>query len=44
VVVYDSEEHVRQTDEIAAQLCQQMGSVAGVNFTGVETYEVVGQA
>ena len=44
VVVYDSEEHVRQTDEAAAQLRQQVGSVAGVNFTGVETYEVIGQA
>jgi hypothetical protein len=44
VAVYDSEEHVRQTDEAAAQLRQQVGSVAGVNFTGVETYEVIGQA
>jgi hypothetical protein len=44
VVVYDSEEHLRQTDEVAAELRQQVGSVAGVNFTGVETYEVIGQA
>jgi hypothetical protein len=44
VVVYDSEEHIRQSDEAAAQLRQQVGSVAGVNFTGVETYEVIGQA
>jgi hypothetical protein len=44
VVVYDSEEHVRQTDEVAAQLRQQAGSVGGVNFTGVETYEVIAQA
>ena len=44
VVVYDSEEHIRQTDEIAAQLRQQAGSVGEVNFTGVETYEVIAQA
>jgi heme-degrading monooxygenase HmoA len=44
VVVYDSEEHIRQTDEAAAQLRQQVGSVTGVTFTGVETYEVIGQA
>jgi hypothetical protein len=44
VVVYDSEEHVRQTDEVAAQLRQQAGSVGGVTFTGVETYEVIAQA
>jgi|GEM_PF-477029 len=44
VVVYDSEEHLRQTDEVAAQLRQQAGSPFGVNFTGVETYEVIGQA
>jgi len=44
VVVYDSEEHIRQTDEVAAELRQQVGSAAGVNFTGVETYEVIGQA
>jgi membrane peptidoglycan carboxypeptidase len=44
VVVYDSEEHIRQTDEVAAQLRRQMGSVAGMDFTGVETYEVIGQA
>lgn len=44
VVVYDSEEHVRQTDEVAAQLREQAGSVGGVRFTGVETYEVIGQA
>jgi pyrroline-5-carboxylate reductase len=44
VVVYDSEEHLRQTDEAAAQLRQQVASVAGVNITGVETYEVIGQA
>jgi hypothetical protein len=44
VVVYDSEEHIRQTDEAAAQLRQQVGGVAGVNFTGIETYEVIGQA
>lgn len=44
MVVYDSEEHVRQTDEVAAQLREQAGSVGGVRFTGVETYEVIGQA
>jgi hypothetical protein len=44
VVVYNSEEHVRQTDEVAAQLRQQAGGVGGVNFTGVETYEVIAQA
>ena len=44
MVVYDSEEHVRQTDEVAAQLREQAGSVGGVRFTGVKTYEVIGQA
>jgi hypothetical protein len=44
VVVYDSEEHVRQTDEVAAQLRQQAGSIGGMTFTGVETYEVIGEA
>jgi hypothetical protein len=44
VVVYDSEEYVRQSDEVAAELRQQAGSIGGVNFTGVETYEVIGQA
>ena len=44
VVVYDSEEHIRQTDEVAAKLRQQAGSVGGVTFTGVETYEVIAQA
>jgi hypothetical protein len=44
VVVYDSEEHIRQTDEAAGQLRQQVKSAAGVDFTGVETYEVIGQA
>jgi hypothetical protein len=44
VVVYDSEEHVRQSNEVAVQLRQQAGSVGGVSFTDVETYEVIGQA
>jgi hypothetical protein len=44
VAVYDSEEHVRQTDEVAAQLRQRAGSVGGVTFTDVETYEVIAQA
>jgi hypothetical protein len=44
VAVYDSEQHVRQSDEAAVQLRQQAGSVDGVTFTGVETYEVIGQA
>jgi hypothetical protein len=44
VVVYDSEEQIRQTDEVAAELRQQVASAGGVNFTGVETYEVIGQA
>jgi hypothetical protein len=44
VVVYDSLEHIRQTDEAAAQLRQQVASVGGVHFTAVETYEVIGQA
>jgi heme-degrading monooxygenase HmoA len=44
VVVFDSEEHLRQTDEAAAQLRQRAGSPSGVNFTSVETYEVIGQA
>jgi len=44
VAVYDSEEHIRQTDEDAAQIRQQAGSVGGVTFTGVETYEVLAQA
>jgi hypothetical protein len=44
VVVYDSEEQIRQTDEAAGQLRQQVEGAAGVKFTGVETYEVIGQA
>lgn len=44
VVVYESEEHIRQSDEAAAQLRQQVRSVTGVNVTGVQTYEVIGQA
>ena len=49
MVVCDSEEHICQTDEVAAQLRQQVGRVAGVTFTGVtftgvETYEVIAQA
>jgi hypothetical protein len=43
VVVYDSEEHLRQTDEAAAQLRQDVGSPLGVKFTAVETYEVAAE-
>ena len=44
VVVFDSEEHLRQTDEAAAQLRQEAGSPLGVKFTAVEAYEVVAEA
>jgi hypothetical protein len=44
VVVYEGEEHLRQTEEVAAQVRQQAASIGGVRFTGVDTYEVIGQA
>jgi heme-degrading monooxygenase HmoA len=43
VVVYDSEEHLRQADEAAAQLRQDVGSPLGVKFTAVEVYEVAAE-
>lgn len=44
VVVYDSEEHLRQTDAVAAQLRQEAGSPFGLKFTAVEAYEVAAEA
>jgi hypothetical protein len=44
VVVYEGEEHLRQTEEVAAEVRQQAASIGGVRFTGVDTYEVIGQA
>jgi heme-degrading monooxygenase HmoA len=44
VVVFDSEEHLRQTDEVGARLRQEAAGPLGVKFTGVEAYEVVAEA
>jgi hypothetical protein len=41
---YEGEEHLRQTEEVAAKVRQQAASIGGVRFTGVDTYEVIGQA
>jgi hypothetical protein len=44
VVVFDSEEHLHQTDEIGARLRQEAAGPLGVKFTAIEVYEVVGEA
>jgi heme-degrading monooxygenase HmoA len=44
VVVFDSEEHLRQTDEMANRLRQQAAGPLGVKFTAVEAYEVAAEA
>jgi heme-degrading monooxygenase HmoA len=44
VVVFDSEEHLRQTDEIGNRLRQQAAGPLGGKFTAVEAYEVAAEA
>ena len=44
VVVFDNEEHLRQTDEIGDRLRQQAAGPLGVRFTAVEAYEVAAEA
>src|SRR2546427_1522311 len=44
VTVFESEEHVRQSDEAAAQIRQDAGGSIGVTFTSVETWEVAAEA
>jgi hypothetical protein len=36
-VVYAGEEHLRQTEEVAAEVRQQAASIGGVRFPGVDT-------
>src|SRR6266487_265649 len=44
VTVFESEEHVRESDEAAAQIRLDAGRSIGVRFTSVETWEVVAEA
>ncbi|MDQ3927684.1 MAG: hypothetical protein M3328_00910 [Chloroflexota bacterium] len=44
VVVFDNEEHLRQTDEMGDRLRQQAAGPLGVRFTAVEAYEVAAEA
>lgn len=44
ITLFDSEENVRQSDEAAAKIREAAGTSIGVNFTAVETYEVIAQA
>jgi hypothetical protein len=44
IAVFDSEKHLRQTDEVSARLRQETGGTIGVKFTAVEVCEVIAEA